>query len=112
MWEEADLTERRKLLLAMLDAVYVDTVEEKSVVAVRPKPAFRPLLEMATTSAGSGIVPINEMPRAPMAQRQNDCFLVETGESQTTLGTPPGGVGGNSLGNLWGINRRLFARIL
>ena len=65
MWEEADLTERRKLLLAMLDAVYVDTVEEKSVVAIRPKPAFRPLLEMATTSAGSGIVPINETPPGP-----------------------------------------------
>ena len=65
MWEEADLTERRKLLLAMLDAVYVDTVEEKSVVAVRPKPAFRPLLEMATTSTGSGIVPINDTPPGP-----------------------------------------------
>jgi hypothetical protein len=26
LWEEADLTERRKLLMAMLDAVYVDTV--------------------------------------------------------------------------------------
>ena len=43
--------EKRKLLMAMLDAVYVDTVEEKAVVAIRPKPAFRPLLEMATTSA-------------------------------------------------------------
>ena len=36
LWEEADLAERRKLLMAMLDAVYVDTVEEKSVVAIRP----------------------------------------------------------------------------
>ena len=26
LWEEADLAERRKLLMAMLDAVYVDTV--------------------------------------------------------------------------------------
>ena len=39
LWEEADLAERRKLLMAMLDAVYVDTVEEKSVVTIRPKPA-------------------------------------------------------------------------
>jgi len=38
-----------KLLMAMLDAVYVDTVEEKSVVAIRPKPAFRPIFEVATT---------------------------------------------------------------
>ena len=30
LWEEAKLTERRKLLLSMLDAVYVDTVGEKA----------------------------------------------------------------------------------
>jgi len=65
LWEEADLAERRKLLMAMLDAVYVDTVEEKSVVAIRPKPAFRPIFEVATTRAGSGIVLINETPPDP-----------------------------------------------
>ena len=43
LWEEADLAERRKLLMAMLYAVYVDTVDEKSVEAIRPKPAFRPI---------------------------------------------------------------------
>ena len=47
LWEEADLAERRKLLMAMLDAVYVDTVEEKSVVAIRPKPAFRPIFRVS-----------------------------------------------------------------
>ena len=51
--------------MAMLDAVYVDTVEEKSVVAIRPKPAFRPIFEVATTRAGSGIVLINETPPDP-----------------------------------------------
>ena len=56
LWQEADLTERRKLLMAMLDAVYVDTVEEKSVVAIRP------IFEVATTRAGSGIALINEPP--------------------------------------------------
>ena len=40
----------------MLDAVYVETVEEKRIVAIRPKPAFRPLLEIATTREGSDIV--------------------------------------------------------
>jgi len=63
LWQEADLTERRKLLMAMLDAVYVDTVEEKSVVAIRPKPAFRPIFEVATTRAGSGIALINQTPQ-------------------------------------------------
>ena len=56
---------KRKLLMAMLDAVYVDTVEDKSVVAIRPKPAFRPIFEVATTRAGSGIVLINETPPGP-----------------------------------------------
>jgi len=44
-----------KLLMAMLDAVYVDTVEEKSVVAIWPKPAFRPIFEVGTTSYGSDL---------------------------------------------------------
>ena len=57
LWEEADLTERRKLLMAMLDAVYVDTVEEKSVAAIRP------FFEVATTREGSGIALINQTPQ-------------------------------------------------
>ena len=63
LWEEADLAERRKLLMAMLDAVYVDTVEEKSVVAIRSKPAFRPIFAVATTREGSGIALINQTPQ-------------------------------------------------
>ena len=42
--------------MAMLDAVYVDTVEEKAAVALTPKPAFMPLFEVATTRQGSGVV--------------------------------------------------------
>ncbi len=41
LWEEADLTERRKILVTMLDAVYVDTVEEKAVVALRTHLSWR-----------------------------------------------------------------------
>ena len=37
----------------MLDAVYVDTVEEKAIVAIRPKPVIRPLFEIATTREDS-----------------------------------------------------------
>ena len=40
LWEEANVDGGRKLLLAMLEAVYVDTVEEKAIVAILPKPAF------------------------------------------------------------------------
>ena len=60
LWEKADLRERRGILMTMLDAVYVDTVEEKRIVALRPRPAFRPLLEIATMREGSGIVLVNE----------------------------------------------------
>ena len=64
LWQEAILTERRNLLLAMLEAVYVDTVEEKAIVAILPKPAFRPLFEIANTRAGGDVVLINEPPLA------------------------------------------------
>ena len=56
---------RAGIPVGMLDADYVDTVEEKSVLAIRPKPAFRPIFEVATTRGGSGIVLINETPPDP-----------------------------------------------
>ena len=74
LWQEADLTERRKLLMAMLDAVYVDTVEEKSVVAIRPKPAFRPIFEVATTREGSGIALINQTPQAHLESGVSESY--------------------------------------
>jgi hypothetical protein len=60
LWAEADLSERRKILLTMLEAVYVDPVEERSVVAFRPKPAFQSLFQMAATKEGSGVALINQ----------------------------------------------------
>ena len=42
---KAELSERWCVLLIILDAVYVDTVEEKRLAAIRPKPSFRPLLD-------------------------------------------------------------------
>ncbi|MDP2954273.1 MAG: recombinase family protein, partial [Chloroflexota bacterium] len=48
LWAGANLEERRKLLLAMLDAVYVDAKEEKRIVAIKPKPPFRPVFQVAT----------------------------------------------------------------
>ena len=62
LWQEADLEERRKLLLSMLDAVYVDMKEEKRIVAIQPKPAFRPIFQVATTREGSGVILIKEPP--------------------------------------------------
>ena len=74
LWEQANLAERRQLLLTMLEAVYVDTIEEKAIVAVRPKPAFRPLFEVATTREGSDVVLINEPPQAFEPEAADLCF--------------------------------------
>ena len=48
LWKNAGLTERRRILLTMLDAVYLDTVDERRIVAIRPGPTFGPLLGIAT----------------------------------------------------------------
>ena len=50
--------------MTVLDAVYVDPVDEKAIVAIRPKPAFRPLLEIETTRAKSGVLLIKETSQA------------------------------------------------
>ncbi|HZA25469.1 MAG TPA: recombinase family protein, partial [Dehalococcoidia bacterium] len=52
LWEQANLGERWKILQAMLEGVYVDTVEEKSIVALKPRPAFKALFQIATTKEG------------------------------------------------------------
>ncbi len=57
-----NLSERRKLLLSMLDAVYVDAKEEKRIVGIKPKPAFMPVFQVATAKEGSGVVLLKEPP--------------------------------------------------
>ncbi len=49
----------------MLDAGYVDTIEEKSIVAIIPKPVFMPLFEIATTKEDSKAVLISEKEPPP-----------------------------------------------
>ncbi len=41
LWAQADLSERRRLLLAVLDAVYVDTRGTTATVTIRPKAVFK-----------------------------------------------------------------------
>ena len=72
LWEEADLGERRKLLTAMLEALYVDTVEERSIVALKPKPAFRALFQIATTREGSGVILYKENPPDQFSSPEDD----------------------------------------
>ena len=72
LWEEADLSERRKLLTAMLEAVYIDTVEERAIVALKPKPAFRALFQIATTREGSGVILYKENPPDQFPSPEDD----------------------------------------
>jgi hypothetical protein len=55
LWAGANLQERRKLLLTMFDAVYFEAKKIKSIVAIRPKPPFRPVFQVAASRAGSDI---------------------------------------------------------
>ena len=72
-----------------LGQVYVDTVEEKRIVANRPKPTFRPLLEIATMREGSGIV---------LVTQRHD----EDGQpAEITNAPPPGGQGADEVPCSW-----------
>ena len=46
-WDGATIEEWRRLLLAMLDAVYVDTKGRRAIVSIKPKAAFHALFEVA-----------------------------------------------------------------
>ena len=61
----------------------VDTVEEKSVVAIRPKPAIRQILEVATTRGGSGIILIKTK-RLRNAKARRRFLPVLGGESNSS----------------------------
>ena len=77
LWEKANQEERRKLLLTMLDAVYVDAKKSKAIIAIRPKPPFKPVFQVAASREGSDIRILNE------PYNGSSVFLVETGESRT-----------------------------
>jgi len=78
LWQEADASERRKLILTMLDAVYIDAKKYKTIVAIKPKPPFLPILQVATSRAGADIRILNEPPNS--ALKGSSVLLVETGE--------------------------------
>jgi site-specific DNA recombinase len=84
LWGAANLEERRRLLMSMLDAVYFDCKTSKTLIAVRPKPPFKPIFQVAASKEGSGIRIVNE------PYLGSSVFVVETGESrtipETTLG--------------------------
>jgi site-specific DNA recombinase len=89
LWRVAGLGEQHKVLLSMLDAVYVDTVEEKAIVAIRPKPAFQALFQVATTKEGSGVVLYNEKASGSTGSSDDNtpCFWWRRGRVELHLNT-------------------------
>ncbi len=58
-------------------SVYIDAKNSKAIVAIRPKPPFKPVFQVAASCEGSDIRILNE----PI--NGSSVFLVETGESRT-----------------------------
>jgi hypothetical protein len=79
LWVEANLEERRKLLLTMLEAVYVDAKQYKIIVAIKPKPPFIPIFRVAVSKKGSDIRILNEPLKT--SSKVPSVFVVETGET-------------------------------
>ncbi len=86
LWAGANLEERRKLLLAMLDAVYVDAKEEKRIVGIKPKPPFRPIFRVATTKESSGVLLMKE---PPASQPEAPCFWWRRGRVELPVQRKP-----------------------
>ena len=59
LWKRANIEEKRKLLITMLDAVYVDANKTKSIIAIKPKPPFKPVFQVAASREGSDILILN-----------------------------------------------------
>ena len=70
LWKGATLRERRQLLLTMLDGVYVDAKVDRAIVALKPKPAFKALFQIAATKTDSGVILYNE--KAPASSESFD----------------------------------------
>ena len=47
LWVGATLQERHQLLTTILDAVYIDMKDRKSIVSVKAKPAFRAVFDLS-----------------------------------------------------------------
>jgi site-specific DNA recombinase len=77
LWSKANQEEKHKLLSTMLEAIYVDAKKNKSIVAIRPKPPFKPVFQVAASKKGSNIRILNE----PI--EGFSVFLGETGEGRT-----------------------------
>jgi hypothetical protein len=72
LWKEANASERHRLLVTMLDAVYVDTRDSRSVVMILPKAPFRAVFWTAVTREWSGVKLIRYEPQEDFPEAHTD----------------------------------------
>ena len=93
VWDEAELAECHRILTSMLEAVCVDAVEEKRIVAIIPKPACRPVFQVATTREGSGVVLIRQDPQPVEAEGlATPCSWWRRGRVELPVQQAPSGI--------------------
>ena len=71
----------RNIKSITLDAVYIDAKKSRSIVAIKPKPPFKPILQVAAFREGSNIRILKEP--LDCSSNGSSLFLVETGESRS-----------------------------
>jgi hypothetical protein len=59
IWQKATLEEKHKLLSGMLEAIYVDLFNTRSIIGLLPKPAFYGLFESFKQIPGSKVIVFN-----------------------------------------------------
>ncbi len=80
--EAASLEEKHSLLLNMLDAVYLDLAERRSVVGILPKGPFYPLFLSLKDDPDAGVRVFDpDNGQGLLKEPLVNCGMVETGES-------------------------------
>jgi site-specific DNA recombinase len=87
IWEKATLEEKHRLLIGMLEAVYIDLAASRSIVGIQPKPPFYPLFESLRQNPDNKVTVFSpggaEKGTGSILGMEPDFKLVETGESRT-----------------------------
>jgi len=85
IWEKATLEEKHRLLIGMLEAVYIDLAASRSIVGIQPKPPFYPLFESLRQNPDNKVTVFSpgaaEKGTGSILDMEPDFKLVETGES-------------------------------
>lgn len=87
LWTAATLNERHDLVTGMLDAVYFDLSETKSVLAIKPKPPFAAVFSVAAAREGSGVelLPKEKPPANSPGASSDLCFWWRRGRERCSL---------------------------